>query len=175
LIKLIPVGTYPTGVAVDSNGKVWVTNVHSHNVMRIDPNAGSDGKGAVDLTVSLGAGAGPYNYSDMTGIVLIGTTSPQGSWIATHDSGKVGATWVKILWNSESANDPNFPPGDPGEDAHLPAGTEIIVEARAADTESGLTGQAFIKASNGGDISLIGRFLEIRATLKTSLNGVTPI
>ena len=27
----------PTGVAVDSNGKVWVTNFDSNSVMRIDP------------------------------------------------------------------------------------------------------------------------------------------
>ena len=32
---------YPTGVAVDAEGKVWVTFRYSHNAMRIDPGAGS--------------------------------------------------------------------------------------------------------------------------------------
>ena len=69
LLKVVTVGSYPTGVAVDIDGKVWVTNMNSNNVMRINPHAGPDGLGAVDLTVNLNAGAGPYNYSDMTGVM----------------------------------------------------------------------------------------------------------
>jgi len=61
LDSLDPQGLTPTGVAVDAAGKVWVTNLDSDNVMRIDP-----ATSAVDLTVSLGAGAGPYNYGVRT-------------------------------------------------------------------------------------------------------------
>jgi len=65
----LPGGIGATGVAVDANGKVWVANYGSNNTMRIDPTAGPIGGGgfpvgAVDLTVDLGAGARPYNYSD---------------------------------------------------------------------------------------------------------------
>ncbi len=67
LLGVITVGSTPTGVAVDADGKVWVTNMDSHNAMRIDPDLGTYGE--VDLTVSLGSGASPYNYSDMTGIM----------------------------------------------------------------------------------------------------------
>jgi streptogramin lyase len=68
----LPGGNGPTGVAVDANGKVWVANINTNNAMHIDPSAGPAGGGgfpvgAVDLTVDLGAGSGPYNYSDMTG------------------------------------------------------------------------------------------------------------
>ncbi len=74
----LPGGDGPTGVAVDPNGKVWVANFNSNNVMRIDPNAGPIGGagipiGAVDTVVELGAGATPYNYSDMTGFVAPGS------------------------------------------------------------------------------------------------------
>jgi streptogramin lyase len=34
----------PTGLAVDSNGKIWVANLETHNAMRINPNAGPQGK-----------------------------------------------------------------------------------------------------------------------------------
>ncbi len=67
VIKYVPVGAGPTGVAVDYNGKVWITNLDGDNVMRVDPNVDN---GTVDLNVYLGAGAYPYNYSDMTGTTL---------------------------------------------------------------------------------------------------------
>ena len=86
----LPGGNGPTGVAVDANGKVWVANINTNNAMRIDPSAGPAGGGgfpvgAVDLTVDLGAGAGPYNYSDITGAVLGVVTAPQGTcrWYRT--------------------------------------------------------------------------------------------
>jgi YVTN family beta-propeller protein len=99
VLKVIGVGSHPTGVAVDSAGKVWVTNLNSSDIMRIDPAGGADGLGAVDLTVSLGAGAYPYNYSDMTGQVVVSSTSPQGTWSVVQDGG--GYTqWTSITWNT---------------------------------------------------------------------------
>jgi streptogramin lyase len=75
-------GDGASGVAVDSNGKVWVTLRGTDQLMRIDPNRGRkmlDGLvssdplampvGEVDLVVNLPAGSYPYNYSDMTGYV----------------------------------------------------------------------------------------------------------
>jgi hypothetical protein len=82
-------------VAVDTAGKVWSANINSSTVSRIDPSLGSIGGGgvnigAVDLTVSLGAGAGPYNYSDMTGSTLIAPPTT-GRWTVYHNSGLVDA------------------------------------------------------------------------------------
>ena len=76
----IAVGITPTGVAVDAAGKVWVTNYSSNSAMRIDPSTNT-----VDLTVNLGVGAGPYNYSDMTGSTLI-TPPKTGTWTVVHDN-----------------------------------------------------------------------------------------
>jgi hypothetical protein len=162
----LPNGFGPTGVAVDSNGKVWVTNYNTSNVMRIDPDAGDTGGGgfkvgAVDLTVDLGAGAGPYNYSDMTGSVLGTITAPQGSWSVVQDGGMPGAIWNTIAWNTQSQGS-------------QPAGTSIVVEARVADSEAGLTG-AFTPVTNAGQLSLTGQFIEVRATLEAAPNGDSPV
>ncbi|HEY4689482.1 MAG TPA: hypothetical protein VIK33_09235 [Anaerolineae bacterium] len=161
-VKVIPVGCAPTGVAVDANGKVWVTNWCSDNTMRIDPQGGEDGLGAVDLTVALGPGAGPYNYSDMTGIVALGLTSPQGSWSVVNDAGTPGAGWSTINWNTEAQGSE-------------PPGTGIIAEVRVADTEAGLGGEAFQTVSSGAALSLAGRFLEVRVTLKAAADGSSPV
>ena len=163
LLKVVPVGATPTGVAVDAEGKVWVTNLGSDNIMRIDPDAGADGLGAVDLTVSLGSGAGPYNYSDMTGAVAIGATAPQGTWSVVHDGEQPGQVWARIVWNTEP-------------EASEPPGSSITVEARAADSEAGLPSEPFVPVANGATLGLVGRFIEIQATLRpTGPGGVSPV
>jgi hypothetical protein len=162
ILKVIDVGTEPTGVAVDAAGKVWATNMGSDNAMRIDPSAGADGLGAVDLTVDLGPGAGPYNYSDMTGAVVVGSTSPQGFWTAIQDSGEPGFEWGRLNWNNEP-------------EASEPAGTEIVVEIRTSDTEAGLGGKPFTPVLNGAFFSSFGRFIEVRVTLKASPGGESPV
>jgi hypothetical protein len=162
VVKVIDTGEMPTGVAVDAAGKVWTTNMGSNNTVRIDPNAGLDGLGAIDLTVDLGPWARPYNYSDMTGAVVVGSTSPQGFWTVVQDSGTTGFEWGRVTWNNE-------PEGSE------PPGTAIIVEARAADTEAGLGGQPFQSILNGDLFSMFGRYIEVRVTLKASSEGLSPV
>ncbi len=162
VLKVIMTGDVPTGVAVDAAGKVWATNLGSDNAVRIDPNAGPDGLGAVDLTVDLGPWAHPYNYSDMTGAVVVGSTSPQGFWTVIQDSETTGFEWGRVTWNRE-------PQGSE------PPGTAIVVEARAADTETGLGGLPFQPVTNGDLFSLFGRFIEVRVTLKASPAGASPV
>jgi len=162
ILKVIDTGEEPTGVAVDAAGKVWATNMGSHNAVRIDPFADVDGLGAIDLTVDLGPDAWPYNYSDMTGAVVVGSTSPQGFWTVVQDSETPGFEWGRIIWNTEPEG--NEPPG-----------TAIVVEARAADTEAGLGGQPFQAVLNGDLFSMFGRYIEVRVTLKASPEGVSPV
>jgi streptogramin lyase len=158
LVKVIPLGAdgrTPTGVAVDANGKVWVACLGSSTAKRIDPSGGGDGLGAVDLTVNLNApglaNAGPYNYSDMTGAVLLGAIQ-QGTWTVIHDTGTAGTTGCIIYWNDEP-------------EGAEPNGTGITVEARAADSIAGLPAEIFVPVTYGIDPGLIGQFIEIRATL----------
>ncbi len=161
LLKVIDVGAAPTGVSVDREGKTWVTNLSSNTVSRIDPNAGGDGLGAVDLTVDLGVGAGPYNYSDMTGFGVLGTF-PLGIWSIVQDSGIPGAEWFTIDWNNEP-------------EGNVPPGASLVVEARASDSQSGLGGESFIDVSNGVPFSLTGQYIDVRATFRPNEEGESPV
>ncbi len=155
-------GVEPTGVAVDAAGKVWITNQFSDTTVRIDPSRGTDGLGEVDLAVELGEGAGPYNYSDMTGAVVVGSTSPQGIWTVIQDSGEDDFEWGRLTWNTEPQ-------------AFEPPGTEIVVEVRTSNSEAGLGGAAFEPVVNGELFSSFGRFIEVRVTLKASSGGESPV
>jgi hypothetical protein len=109
----------------------------------------------VDLTVNLGPGAGPYNYSDMTGFVAV---TGRGSWTVIYDSGIMGTPWGVIDWNRE-------PQG------RVPPGTSLTVQARSANTIPGLTAVPFTAVSNGADTPFTGRYIEIQAILVTDVSG----
>ncbi|GGS37961.1 hypothetical protein [Actinokineospora fastidiosa] len=163
----LPGGSGPTGVAVDSNGKVWVTNIYTDNAQRIDPAAGPIGGGgfpvgAVDLTVDLGAGAGPYNYSDMTGSVLGEVTAPVGTWSVVQDGGYANQLWGTVTWNTE-------PQGS------VPPGTSITVEVRTANSEADLAAQPFTAVGNDVQFTATGRYIEVRATLRANSAGDSPV
>jgi hypothetical protein len=161
-----------TGVAVDANGKIWASETGSsatRGAARIDPNAGPVGAGgynvgAIDMTVGLGPGGSPYNYSDMTGFVAIGTTIALGSWSIVQDGTALGTEWGTVTWNNEPEG--NEPDG---------AGSNITVEARASDTEAGLSSETFVSVTNGVDFSVTGRFIEVRATLTLASDGTSPV
>ena len=150
LLATIGVGDHPTGVAVDNAGKVWVTNYNSWSVMRIDPATNS-----VDLTVALGNNAYPYNYSDMTGAVVLGASTKQGFWSIVHDGGRDGIVWEHFSWNSTE-----------------PAGTSVSMQARAADDPAALSGLPWNDVTNGPSYAgktaaaaIAGRYVELLLTL----------
>jgi PKD repeat protein len=159
-----PSAAGPTGVAVDANGKVWAANYNTDNASRIDPEIGQKIAGTVpsgwyDLVVGLGSGANPYNYSDMTGAVAIGATSPSGFWSIQQDATAPGTIWKRIAWNGTT-----------------PQGTSITVEARAADSQSELPSRPFAVVSSGAPLAgVVGRFVEVRATLQTTERAATPV
>jgi streptogramin lyase len=156
LLKTISVGVQPTGVAVDANGKIWVTDYQSDDVRRIDPNVDL---GTVDLIVDLGPNAGPYNYSDMTGAVALGATTWTGSWSITQQGIDANTKWGTISWN-----------------ASTPAGTQLKVEAR-----SGGGPYQDITAYNGIPLcetgsSFTGLSLNVRVTFTGDPeNNVSPV
>ncbi|HNQ23703.1 MAG TPA: hypothetical protein PKK06_11470 [Phycisphaerae bacterium] len=167
---IAPPGKLPTGVAVDADGFVWVTNRGEgeipSTVMRIDPNGGLDGLGAVDTDhiVNLGVGADAYNYSDMTGMSLMWTVAPAGTWLGVVDAGEGNEefTWERISWEAT--------PGD---------GT-VLVQAWAANVDTDLGAASttnYVTAQNGGFLActLIGRYLEVRVQLNAAEhNSVWP-
>lgn len=147
LLTVIPVGGNPTGVAVDANGKVWVTCHDSSTAERIDP-AGAGGLGAVDLIAGLGGGAYPYNYSDMTGNLILGVVQ-QGTWTVVHDCLVPATDWGTVSWTSAE-----------------PLGTSVKVRVRAADSVAGLPALPFLEVGNGAnfcDQGVAGQYLEVQA------------
>ena len=139
-------GEFPTGVAVDYNGRVWVTNAESDNVFRIDP-LGDGGLGRIDMVVALGPDARPYNYSDMTGAAYGEYYPLYGTWSVLHDGGTVGMVWQQVTWTSSE-------PGD----------SRVLVKARAADSRDAIPAQEFRYLRSGAlmcDSLLSGRFIQI--------------
>lgn len=157
----LPGGNGPTGLAVDAAGKVWSANINTSNASRIDPSLGPIGGGgvpigAVDLTVSLGAGANPYNYSDMTGSTLIAPPN-NGAWTIVHDSGVVGQEWGKVSWTGSTPSDSSL----------------VVTAASSAD---GFTFGPAETAANGGDLSVAnGRYLKVVVSFTRATTGETPI
>ncbi len=154
LLATITVGYHPTGVAVDAAGKVWVTNYNSHNVMRIDPTTN-----LVDLTVSLGDGAYPYNYSDMTGSTLIAPPNI-GTWSAVYDSGIPGAKWRDVGWNS----------AEPGDSS---------ITVKVAASADGVAFGPEYSTTNGSDPftdnGIAGQYLKVIVSFSRATTGETPV
>jgi RHS repeat-associated protein len=160
-IGTVPVGSGPTGVAVDASGKIWATNYNSRTVSRINPNLGplaADGVthvGAVEFTTR-DLGGNPYNYSDMTGSTLFGVPG-SGTWTTVFDSNIVGAEWGRIGWTARVCGD-----------------ASIIVSV--ASSTNGTTFGPAQTVTNGADPTVAnGRFLRINVAFKRASSGETPV
>jgi len=156
LVGVVPVGLAPTGVAVDRMGKIWIVNLGSDHVQRIDPTL-NGGVGAVDLTLPLTPGSAPYSYSDMTGSTL--TAPPTtGTWTVTHDSGVVGQKWGYVDWG-----------------ATVPSDSTLTVEARSSvDGTTWVT--AWETVTKEQDLTVPdGRYLQVRVSFHRATTDDTPI
>lgn len=143
------------GVQVDAAGDVWLIHRTTANLSKY---RGTNGAALGVFPI----GNQPYTYSDATGISAFSTTNPLGRWTVVQDSGTAGNVWDRIAWNSE-------PQGS------TPVGTSIEVEARTADVEANLASATFAPVTNGAALTQVGRFIEVRATLRTDDAAVTPV
>lgn len=149
----IPVGSTPTGVAIDSAGKVWVVNnVDGANLRRIDP-----ATFAVDLSKAM-PGTAHYGYSDMTGFVSRNSTTRIGFWTKVHDGQVPNAAWRDIVWHADQ-----------------PEGSKVVVKVRSSNDRA--VWSAWETAANNSRLAMTppGRYLEIEVTLQASLAGVSPV
>ena len=148
----VPIGGTPTGIALDSAGKIWVTNYDSHSIMRIDPATNS-----VDLTQ--GGHTYPYNYSDMTGAISGSITTSDGSWTVQHDSGFPGTEWGLVDWT-----------------ANTPVGTAVNVAIRAADNLGDFTpALLWTSVSDGDPVSGVsGRYVEMVVNMEITSGMDSP-
>lgn len=109
----ISVGSAPTGVAVDSQGYVWVVDNGDSYIHRIDPNTNE-----VDLPVPLPGDTRHYGYSDMTGHVLQTHTTRTGSWAVIHNTHSNDSVLGAMWW-----------------DASVPEGTSLRFGLRTSDDQ----------------------------------------
>lgn len=153
LITTISDFNSPSGVAVDAAGKIWVTDINSENIYRINPVTNN-----VDLTKSILGSGGHYTYSDMTGIVARTITTKVGTWTVDFDSEEEDMPWGKVSWNSSE-----------------PAGTSIEVEVRSSN--DGVSWSVWETATNGIPLNSTddGRYLQVKTTMQISSGDVSPV
>lgn len=145
-------GSSSVGIQVDANNDVLQIGFTSAG--RIQKYSGANGAPLGTFPV----GNRPYTYSDATGLAARTVTSPTGTWTVIVDGGAAGTDWSKVLWNDLAPN-----------------GTAVVVSARAADTEAGLPGQAYVPVANGTDPMVAGRFIQVQARLNGNAAGDSPI
>ncbi len=155
----ITVQAGPTGIAVDSEGYIWVV-CHSGYIQKIDPNKGpisSDGVtplGEVIYTSPKIDGI-LYNYSDMTGSTLTGAPT-SATWSAVYDSEEDGTEWGKISWKSEVYNDG-------------------FIEVLVSTSTDNVTFSEQVVVNNGDDFTLpAGRYVRLEVRLTRSKDGYSP-
>jgi streptogramin lyase len=155
-----PVGSGPTGVAVDGKGNVWATNYYSSSVSQITLAANP-----VDAIIkTFDVGANPYNYSDMTGRTVRNITNRQGTWEAVFDGGTKDFEWKKLVWTLEK---------------QLPEGTTVTASVKAANNKVELSkdynpveSNQTMKDKNGELIK--GQFIKVKFTLTSANQTSTP-
>lgn len=153
----VPVGSHPTGVAVDMAGKVWTCDLYDEYVHRIDP-----ATNAVDLSKAVVNSGGHYTYSDMTGVVSTEVGARSGTWRVVCDSEIPDFSWWATLWWN----------GEP--QGYVPPGASIVVSVRSSD--DGATWSPWQVATDGVQLptALRGRYLQVEARLRSSLQGESP-
>lgn len=157
---LPPVPVHSTGNAIDHNGKVWISNIGNDSADRVDPVLS-----IVDNVTNLSPGAGPYNYSDMTGYVTLGAAGQTGFLLFTHDSLCPATDWGRVTWASV---------GEQGKKCR------ISVEVRASDDPLNYPA-TWKKVANGGSFcqnptgtaGVVGQYIQVRFTF-TRPGGCPP-
>lgn len=149
----------PTSAVRDADGFIWTTTLDTGRpeggrAWKIDP--------ATNTLVSgwpVPVGAYPYNYSDMTGITRLTVTKPTGTWTEILDSEQTGYQWGTIVLDTEE-----------------PAGTDVRLRLRAADSRDLLESLAWQEVASATELSdYRGRYLEVEVTLQSDQRNVTPV
>ena len=150
-IITIGVGNHPTGVALDSNGKIWVCHLNDDTIKRIDPASNS-----VDLTKTVVGSSGHYTYGDMTGVISGTITTKTGTWTVVWDTGYSNVNFDTISWTGIE-----------------PVGTSITVKVQSSI--DGTTWSAWTPVTNGGNPGLSGGYLKIEVKFQIVSGDVSPI
>jgi MYXO-CTERM domain-containing protein len=171
VIQAVEVGLNAVGITPDADGFIWTVNYAGGGANfqnfacpnGVDPSSGGtvtkvrSSDGAIVGTYPT-CGMGPYTYSDMAGYALRSVTLRSGRWRALHDSGRLGLSWGRINWRSDDYAD-----------------TTLEMRVRAADTREDLANQNYQVFTNGADLPLLGRFIEVEAYFFTRNDFLGPV
>lgn len=144
-------GSDSRGVIADANNDIWQVHRGSNNMAKYK---GTDGSSLGVIPV----GFEPYTYSDASGTAALSITTKTGNWSVIKDGGALGTSWGKVSWN-----------------ATVPTGASVSAEARASDTQAGLSSQLFQAVSNGTAFNLTGQFIQVRLTLNANPQNQSPV
>ena len=144
-------GSDSRGVIADANNDIWQVHRASHNMAKYK---GTDGSFLGVIPV----GYEPYTYSDASGTAALSITTKTGNWSVVRDGGATGTSWGKVSWS-----------------ATIPTGANVTAEVRTADTQAGLSSQAFQAVSNGTAFNKTGRFIEVKLTLNANPQNQSPV
>lgn len=137
--------------AVDADGYVWTTGLNANKAFKIDPATN-------EVVTTLDTGSYPYNYSDMTGRVRIGSTERSGTWTEIVDSQNAGKPWGNVTVESV-----------------LPESSGVAIRVRSADIRELLAATAWTTVQSSELLTdFRGRFLEVQLTLTSSEPSSTP-
>jgi len=146
------VGQGATGVAVDSQGKVWSANYYANSASKIDP--------ITREVVNFPVGTTPYNYSDMTGNVIRNITTRQGTWEAVFDGKELNFLWNQVTWKLKQA---------------LPAGTTAKVFVKVSNSNNDWGSLPYVEVANGAKLSnSSGQYAKLKVELSSENLTDTP-
>jgi RHS repeat-associated protein/uncharacterized repeat protein (TIGR01451 family) len=156
----VRVGSGPTGLSVDSAGKIWTTNYNSRTASRIDPTKGPLGPdgvtrlGEVDFT-SVDLGGNLYTSSDMTGNGTVGAPD-YGTWTIVYDSASTASQWGRIAWTGRACGDG-------------------AVTVTAASSPNSASFGPLVPVRSGEDFNVPnGRYLKVNVAFQRSSKGESP-
>jgi MYXO-CTERM domain-containing protein len=167
-VQAVRVGTGAVGLTPDADGFVWVVHYGGggENFQNFPCPNGTSGNGTVTKVRSSDGsivgtyptcGNSPYTYSDMAGYNLRSVTLRSGTWRAVHDSGRDGLEWGRVDWRGVQYPD-----------------TLTRIRVRASESQAGLANQPFSEFTNGANLPLRGRFIEVEVFFFTRNDFLGP-
>ncbi len=145
-----PVCGHPTGVGIANDGNIWAACNTTNNSNRLRPD------GAVIGTV--GVGAGPYSYSDLTGFQLRNFTARQGYFRKVFDCGFANCSFDRVSWTTTN-----------------PAGTTVTMRFRTSADGVVWTDWTLEYAATPADIAVpLGRYLQAEIRMTTTEDEISP-
>ncbi len=149
----VQVGPQPKSASIDADGYLWTVCLGNNMAYKIDTTTNTIVPGWPVPT-----GAGPYNYSDMTGDRLQTVTQRSGTWTEIVDSGRLSAAWAGVEI-----------------DADLPAQSKLQLRVRSSNDRDSLSQRAWqVVLPNQPLPAIAGQFLEVETRLTSNAPDVHP-